>query len=157
MPENLTDRNRCHKCDKTGKRKKDKLSKCERCHAITYCSRECQVEDWSRHKDNCVPVMVTEVEEKGRGLIAARDIKMGEEILIDKTVISLEIPSYALTWPLTPTIARSLKEQIEALPEEELKQFYQLLFFKPLLYRSVSIKIFCQVVPTAGSLTATLC
>ena len=45
MPENLADRNRCHKCDKTGKRKKDKLSKCARCHAVTYCSRECQVED----------------------------------------------------------------------------------------------------------------
>ena len=88
MPENLTDRNRCHKCDKTGKRKKDKLSKCERCHAITYCSRECQAKDWPRHKDNCVPVMVKEYEGKGRGLVAAKDIKMGELILIDKAVLS---------------------------------------------------------------------
>ena len=88
MPENLTDRNRCHKCDTTGKRKKDKLSKCERCHAITYCSRECQAKDWPRHKDNCVPVMVKEYEGKGRGLVAAKDIKMGELILIDKAVLS---------------------------------------------------------------------
>ena len=64
MPETLTDRNRCHKCDKTGRRKKDKLSKCGKCEAITYCSRECQEEDWPRHKDNCVPVMVKDIEGK---------------------------------------------------------------------------------------------
>ena len=110
MPENLTDRNRCHKCDKTGKRKKDKLSKCARCHAVTYCSRECQVEDWARHKENCVPVMVTEVEGKGRGLVAARDIKMGELILIDKAVVS----SDALIrggYDLTPEAERMLLNQ----------------------------------------------
>ena len=77
MPENLTDRNKCHKCHKTGKRKKDKLSKCSRCHSITYCSKECQEEDWPRHSDNCVPVMVKEYGEKGQGLVAAKDIKMG--------------------------------------------------------------------------------
>ncbi len=67
MPEILADRNRCHKCDKTGERKKDKLSKFGRCEAITYCSRECQVEDWPRHKDNCVPVMIKEYEERALG------------------------------------------------------------------------------------------
>ena len=77
MPEFLTDRYRCHKCDKTGQ---EKLSKCGRCEAITYCSRECQAEDWPRHKDNCVPVMIAEVGEKGRGLVAAKDIKMASEV-----------------------------------------------------------------------------
>ena len=130
MPETLTDRFRCQNCDKTGKRKKDKLSKCGSCHAVTYCSKECQVEDWPRHKDNCVPVMVTEVEDKGRGLVAARDIKKGEEILIDNIVITLGIPEGVLTSPITPTItptiARSLKQQIQALPEEKVTQFYNL-------------------------------
>ena len=141
MPENLTDRNRCHKCDKTGKRKKDKLSKCAKCQAITYCSRECQAEDWPRHKENCVPVMVTEVEEKGRGLVAARDIKMGEEILIGNTVISLELPDRALTWPLTPTIARSLKQQIEVLPEEKVTQFYNLKIVDNIVFSERDLKI----------------
>ena len=86
MPETLTDRYRCHKCDKIGKRKK--LSKCERCHAVTYCSRECQREDWARHKENCIPVMVKEYEGKGLGLVAARAIKMGELILTDKAMMS---------------------------------------------------------------------
>jgi len=88
MPENLTDRNKCHKCHKTGKRKKDKLSKCARCHSITYCSQECQREDWPRHSDNCIPVMVKEYGEKGQGLVAAKDIKMGEQILIDQATVS---------------------------------------------------------------------
>ena len=82
MPENLTDRNKCHKCHKTGK-----LSKCNQCHSITYCSQECQREDWPRHSDNCVPVMVKEYGEKGQGLVAARDIKMGELILSDKALV----------------------------------------------------------------------
>ena len=88
MPETLTDRYRCCKCDKTGKRKK--LSKCERCHAVTYCSQACQAEDWPRHQDNCVPVMVKEYKGKGRGLVAAKDIKMGELILTDKAELSDE-------------------------------------------------------------------
>ena len=86
MPETLTDRYRCHKCDMTSNKKK--LSKCERCHAVTYCSRECQAEDWARHKDNCVPVMLKEYEGKGLGLVAAKDIKMGELILTNEAVIT---------------------------------------------------------------------
>ena len=67
----------CHKVV-TGK---NKLSKCKRCHA----------KDWERHKWNCVPgpVMVTEFEGKGRGLVAAKDIKMGELIFIDKPLIKV--------------------------------------------------------------------
>ena len=110
MPETLTDRNRCHKCDKTGRRKKDKLSKCGRCQAITYCSRECQAEDWPRHKANCVPVMVKDIEGKGRGLVAAKDIKIGELILIDKAVV----PSDALirsNYDLIPEAERLLLNQ----------------------------------------------
>ena len=108
MPETLTDRNRCHKCDKTGKRKKDKLSKCGRCEAITYCSRECQVEDWPRHKENCIPVMVKEYEGKGLGLVAAKDIKMAELILIDKAqVTDKDINCYGLN----PEVERMLLNQ----------------------------------------------
>ena len=77
MPESfiqpVTILQQCYTCHK----KKKKLSKCSSCHAISYCWRKCQKVDWPRHKENCVPVMVTEVGEKGRGLVAARDIKMG--------------------------------------------------------------------------------
>ena len=122
MPETLTDRNRCHKCDKTGKRKKDKLLKCGRCEAITNCSRECQAEDLPRHKENCVPVMVAEVGKKG--LVAARDVKMGERILIDSLVISVK--RNPLGGVVTRQFARSFRDQIQGLPEEKATQFNNL-------------------------------
>ena len=58
------------------------------CHAVTYCGKECQVADWPRHQENCIPVMVKEYGEKGQGLVAAKDIKMGEQILTDKAMVS---------------------------------------------------------------------
>jgi len=111
MPETLTDRNKCHKCHKTGKRKKDKLSKCSKCHSVTYCSQECQEEDWSRHSDNCISVMVKEYGEKGNGLVASKDIKMGEQILIDKAFVSNDdIGDYGYL-SLTPDAERRLINQ----------------------------------------------
>ena len=88
--EPMKDRRTCSVCKKTAKEKGKKvLLTCIKCHAITYCGVECQSDDWARHEWNCVPVMVTEVQGKGRGLVAARDIKKGELIFIDKPVIKL--------------------------------------------------------------------
>ena len=58
--------------------------------------------DWPRHSDNCFPVMVKEYGEKGKGLVAAKDIREGELILIDKAAVSnddieLAIYGYTLT------------------------------------------------------------
>ena len=80
------------------------------------------MEDWPRHKDNCVPVMIAEVGEKG--LVAARDIKMGEQILIDSAVISVKRTEYK--GALTRKFARSFRDQIQALPEEKASQFHNL-------------------------------
>ena len=66
---------------------------------------------------------------------------MGEEILIDNIVISLEIPNRSPTWPLTPTIARSLKQQIEALPEEKVTQFYNLKIVDNIVLTERDLKI----------------
>ena len=117
MPEPLTDRQCCFKCNKTvtGKFWK-KFSKCAGCHAITYCGVECQREDRARHQWNCVPVMVTEYEGKGRGLVAARDIKIGELIFKDKSVIKLE----------TQEDLNSLLEQLDKLPDEAKLEFDRL-------------------------------
>ena len=119
--EPLTDRQTCIKCNKsvTGKKK---LSKCNGCHAITYCGRECQREDWPRHAWNCVPVMVTEIEGKGRGLVAARDIKMGELIFKDKASIKIVV-DYHCGAPGSYTI-EDLLDQLEDLPTEAKLQFY---------------------------------
>ena len=127
MPETyiepMTDRQVCFVCRKTVTGKK-KLRKCTHCHAITYCGVECQTEDWVRHSWNCLPVMVTEVEGKGRGLVAARDIKAGELIIKEGPMIKLAaLPSGSAP---DPDYLHSLMKQIEDFPEEAKKQFYKL-------------------------------
>ena len=82
--EPMKDRKTCSVCEMTAKEKgKKRLQTCRECHAISYCSVECQYADWGRHSWNCVPVMVTEFSGKGRGLVAARDIEKGELIFKD--------------------------------------------------------------------------
>ena len=118
----VTNRQECYTCHKvvTGKKK---FSKCSKCHAITYCSRECQKKDWRRHGWNCVPVMVTEIPGRGRGLIAAKDIKKGELIFIDKPLIEVDKTKF-----LADTAAESflILKKIENLPSEAKLQFYRL-------------------------------
>ena len=128
--EPLTDRWTCFKCNKAATGKK-KLFKCAGCEAITYCSVECQRQDWARHKYNCVPVMVTEIPGKGRGLVAARDIKKGELIFEDKDAIKLRVIRDARTKNvLVDTVdeefVKSLKEQFENFPAEAKLLFLQL-------------------------------
>ena len=137
MPEVKTDKKSCFKCHKVYDKKLKTRKVCQ-CHAITYCGQECQVEDRPRHEDNCVPVMVTEVGEKGRGLVAAKDIKMGERILIDSLAISLE--SIKLGDVITRKVTRSLKEQIQALPEEKATQFYNLKSLRTIVYSERDLK-----------------
>lgn len=40
----------CSKCSKPD----EKLLLCARCQTVRYCSKECQVSDWSTHKLKCV-------------------------------------------------------------------------------------------------------
>ena len=42
-------RDMCAACGKTS----DTLKKCSRCSSISYCSKNCQQNDWSKHKTNC--------------------------------------------------------------------------------------------------------
>ena len=124
MPESyiepLTDRQECFNCHKTVTGKK-KLSKCAKCHAITYCGRECQVADWPRHNWNCVPVMVTEIPGKGRGLVAAKDIKKGELLFNERPSIEIYSDERNL---LKKT--DSVLTQLKKLPDGAKDQFHKL-------------------------------
>ena len=138
MPENfiqpVTDRQVCFKCNKTVSGKK-KLSKCSRCHAITYCGVEYQKSDWPRHAWNCVPVMVTKFEGKGRGVVAARDIKMGEFIFLDKPAVTSPIRSsdndiILIIEQMSDGDVDSVKRQVDNLPSEAKLLFYKLEEFQ---------------------------
>ena len=128
MPENyiqpVTDRQQCYTCHKTVTGKK-KLSKCSKCHAITYCCKQCQLDDFARHKWNCVPVMVTEYQGKGRGLVAARDIKMGEVIFLDKPV--MKVPKNPSVSADLPVLIQSIEMQIKKMSSEAKLQFDKLI------------------------------
>ena len=60
--------------------------------------------------------MVTEIEGKGRGLVASMDIKMGELLFLDKTVIKL---SKHLS---EPDAYKSLMKQMGNPPSEAMLQ-----------------------------------
>lgn len=39
-----------HNCDRT----KEPTQHCGKCKSVMYCSRECQIKDWSSHKEECI-------------------------------------------------------------------------------------------------------
>eukprot|EP00854_Cymbomonas_tetramitiformis_P001370 gene1370-1972_t len=43
----------CAQCGKRESTEQKKLMKCARCRGVSYCSRECQLGDWNRHKASC--------------------------------------------------------------------------------------------------------
>ena len=43
----------CSIRDKYNRVERSKAKYCSRCRCATYCSRECQIADWSRHKTDC--------------------------------------------------------------------------------------------------------
>ena len=103
------------------------LRTCERCHAVNYCDEKCQGDDWDRHSRNCpVPAMEKEIREKGRGIVAARDIKMGEVIFTDISYIDLPLNEKGELNIQSPAIMKSLKEQIKNLSSEAKSNYLKL-------------------------------
>ena len=91
MPETYQDTVFCGKC-----KVKCEGKKCSKCHAVRYCGQTCQKNDWPRHRVNCYPVLVKEIENRGRGLVATKHICAGDLIITDKAVI--KVNGNADTW-----------------------------------------------------------
>ena len=83
VPEVYRDLLTCVVCDKGGVR----MNKCAKYFSVSYWGQECQVGDWARNKRLCDSVMVKVFEEKGIGLVASRDFKIGDLILTDNAVV----------------------------------------------------------------------
>ena len=55
---------------------------CSRCGDVAYCGKECQILDWSFHKLTCsAKVVVGDTEDRGKGLFAKLDFKVGDEMI----------------------------------------------------------------------------
>ena len=123
MPEIHRDLLQCVRCDKGG----DTIKKCAKCLSVSYCGRECQVADWARHKRLCLPVMIQEMGEKGRGLVASRDFKVGDLIFNDKSAVSI-------TTSMLPHLdAQEIHAQVMKLPKKDQEAFFKLTESKSLM------------------------
>merc|ERR1712183_439473 len=83
MPEYHSSLTTCMVCYSNG----TKL--CSKCKSVSYCGVKCQKVDWSRHKGKCVPVVIRKMENRGRGLVASKDIGMGDLIMKETAVVAL--------------------------------------------------------------------
>ena len=66
---------KCGKCELPGK------LRCGGCQEAGYCSKECQRQDWAKHRPRCRPFRIVTSPGVGRHLVATRDIGPGEVIL----------------------------------------------------------------------------
>ena len=123
MPEHLSNLAICSRCGQTGSKKK-----CSQFHSITYCGEECQRQDLERHKDNCIPVVLTETTGKGRGLVASRDIQIGQVILKEQSVVSVydDERNWAQRSMAFEKSVRKVKGQVALLSTEKKSEFYKL-------------------------------
>ena len=63
------------------------------CQQTHYCSLTCQRLGWARHKEACVKVQVQIIsKEKGRGLVANRNIKTGQVVVEESPFLFIESP-----------------------------------------------------------------
>jgi len=91
----------------------DKIFQCGKCHKRPYCSRCCQIKDWTQHKIWCgkvaeldVDFEVCETDGKGKGIFAKRPFTKGEKILVERPVIIVSDSNNF----------KAIKEQFDAQP-----------------------------------------
>jgi len=121
MPEVFRDLLTCVVCDKGG----DRIMKCGKCFSVSYCGRECQVGDWTRHKRLCVPVMIKDFGEKGRGLVASKNFKVKDLIFKDTSVACLNIPGQVPPIDYV-NYGKEVYDQISTLSDVDQKTFFEL-------------------------------
>ena len=76
-------------CQYCSERRND-LLQCAACGTVQYCNRTCQKSDWKKHKKDCSkPYKAVNLEGKGVGLLATKNIKQGELIIREKAVVMI--------------------------------------------------------------------
>lgn len=76
--------------------------KCSKCRVVGYCCKECQIDDWKRHKKVCLKeldwfaandkFLLADVKGMGVGIFARRQLKEGEFLWQETPVIETKAP-----------------------------------------------------------------
>lgn len=122
----------CYACGQTD----ESLKRCSECHVAVYCSRECQTIDWKiQHKSLCKYMknyIIAPVEGYGIGMLARRDLKLGECIIAEKPCFTLgsNYVSQAIfkdtLKKVEDNLIESLDESIKNLTDNQRKTFFSL-------------------------------
>ena len=104
---------------------KEQLKSCV-CRKASYCSKQCQAQDWKSHKPSCRPFKIKEAPGKGKGLFATKKILEGEVILEEYPLFTqngLLLP-YEFKTFFYPNIDEETKAKILQLhdPAEDFKK-----------------------------------
>ena len=123
MPENVRDLTKCVTCGES----KKKLLNCAVCRSVVYCSSDCQSKDWARHKKLCVGfVAVADIGDKGRGLVATKDLQAGERVFREKVAISIDRDIHQ-----SEDFDQEIKRQVDGLSKEEREAYFKLNAHNP--------------------------
>ena len=60
------------------------------CGQVAYCGKTCQLHDWRKHKQDCLLVVVREMEGRGKGLVATRKIPAGTVIFTEDPLVVIK-------------------------------------------------------------------
>ena len=86
--------------------------------------------DWTRHKRLCVPVMVKDFGQKGRGLVASKNFEVGDIIFKDTSVVNMNKARFVLSMQRSTEeyikVVGEIYTQISTLSETDQKDFFDL-------------------------------
>jgi len=60
------------------------------CGKVSYCSTECQKQNWKIHKPVCPPYKVIKIEGKGKGLVTTRKVAAGDVLLQEMPLMVID-------------------------------------------------------------------
>ncbi|XP_018323957.1 SET domain-containing protein SmydA-8-like [Agrilus planipennis] len=60
---------------------------CSACKLVSYCSKEHQKEHWKTHKSLCKPFEIQTTSDKGKCLVATRDLSPNDQIICDYPIV----------------------------------------------------------------------
>ena len=90
---------------------------------LFWLSNSVKASDWGRHKRNCKPVMIKDMENKGRGLVASKAFVKGDLILKDKVIVSYKAFS---KFSHGRRQLEELKKHVDSLEVDDRRDYFNL-------------------------------